>query len=85
MPGGSKLQGAGNQSCGPRELGGNCQSLEILFSMTSCLIVTYVGHSILSGPSVGPDPLNNLSLSCLLDSHNLFANLRAFPNVLISQ
>lgn len=80
LPGGAKLQDAATRVA--LELEGNCQSLDILFSVTIYLIVTVVGRSIPSGPSVGPAPLNNLCFSCLFDSHNLFANLQAFPNVL---
>lgn len=82
LPGGSKWLGAGNQICRPGELGANCQSLEILFPMTIYLIVTYVGHVIPSSPGVGLVPLNDLSLNCLPDSHNPFANLQAFPNLI---
>lgn len=82
LPGGSKWLGAGNQICPPRELGANCQSLEILFSMSIYLIVTYVGHGIPSSPGAGLGPLNELSFNCLPDSHNPFANLQAFPNLI---
>lgn len=58
LPGGCKLEGTGNRSHGPRELGGNCQSLEILLSVTVNLIVTYVGRSVPSSQRVGPGPLN---------------------------
>ena len=82
VPGGAKPQGAGSQSCRPGELEVNYQPLEILFSMTVYLIVTFVGRRIPSSPSVGPGPLNNLCFSCLFASHNLFATLQAFPNAL---
>lgn len=53
LPGGPKLQGAGNQSCRPRESEVTA-SLEILFSVTVYLIVIHVGHSFPSSPSIDP-------------------------------
>ena len=40
LPGGAKLQRAGNQSCRPRELEGNYQSLEVLLKSISTYIYT---------------------------------------------
>lgn len=40
LPGGAKLQRAGNQVCRPRELEGNYQSLEILLKSISAYIHT---------------------------------------------
>lgn len=50
--------------------------------MTIYLIVTFVGCSIPSSPSIGPGPLPNLCFSCRFASQNLFATLQAFPIVL---
>lgn len=78
LPGRSWRLGAGNQFCRPRELGANYQSLEILFSMTIYLIMTYVGHGIPVSPGVGLGPLNCLSFDCLPDSHNPLQISRPF-------